>query len=63
VWERHNREDLHKRLRALEAKGAPESHLLTEAPLAALEKAKVEKGAQGEFESDCPGDWGAQDPF
>jgi Winged helix-turn helix len=55
VWERHGLEKLNKRLRAREAKVARESHILTEAQLAALEKAKVEKEAQGEFESDCPG--------
>src|SRR5262244_824602 len=63
VWERHNLENLNKRLRALEAKVARESHLLTEAQLAALEKAKVEKEAHGEFERECPGYCGAQDTF
>ena len=37
--------------------------MLTEAQLAALEKAKVEKEAHGEFESECPGYCGAQDTF
>jgi hypothetical protein len=63
VWERHGLENLNKRLRALEAKVARESHILPEAQLAALEKAKVEKEAQGEFESECPGYWGAQATF
>src|SRR6266545_585969 len=63
VWERNNLENLNKRLRALEAKVARESHILTEAQLAALEKAKVEKEAHGEFESECPGYCGAQDTF
>jgi transposase InsO family protein len=63
VWERNNLENLNKRLRALEAKVARESHILTEAQLAALAKAKVEKEAHGEFESECPGYCGAQDPF
>jgi transposase len=35
VWERHGLENLNKRLRALEAKVARESHILTEAQLAA----------------------------
>lgn len=63
VWERHHLENLNKRLRALEAKVAQESHILTEAQLAALEKAKVEKEAHGEFESECPGYGGAQGTF
>jgi len=63
VWERHGLGNLHKRLRALEAKVARESHILTEVQLAALEKAKVEKEAHGEFESECPGYCGAQDTF
>jgi transposase InsO family protein len=42
---------------------AQESHILTEAQLAAWEKAKVEKEAHGEFESECPGYCGAQDTF
>ena len=36
---------------------------MTEAQLAALEKAKVEKEAYGECESECPGYCGAQDTF
>jgi Winged helix-turn helix len=61
VWERNHLENLNQRLRALAAKVAQESHILTEAQLAALEKAKVEKEAHGEFESECPGYCGAQD--
>jgi transposase InsO family protein len=37
--------------------------ILTESQLAALEKAKAEKEAHGEFESECPGYCGAQDTF
>lgn len=63
VWKRQGLENLNKRLRALEAQVARESHILTEAQLAALEKAKVDKEAHGEFESECPGYCGAQDTF
>ena len=37
--------------------------LLTEAQITALEKAKADKEAHGEFESECPGYCGAQDTF
>jgi hypothetical protein len=36
---------------------------LTETQIAALEKAKADKEAHGEFESECPGYCGAQDTF
>jgi hypothetical protein len=42
---------------------AQERFILTEAQLAALEKAKAEKEVQGEFETECPGYCGAQDTF
>jgi transposase InsO family protein len=63
VWERQHLENLNKRLRALEAKVAQERPILTEAQLAALEKAKVETEAHGELESEGPGYCGAQDTF
>jgi hypothetical protein len=44
-------------------KEAQEGLVLTEAQVQALERAKEEKEAHGEFESECPGYCGAQDTF
>lgn len=60
---RNDLESFKKRLKALEAKVAEESHILTESQVAALERKKGDDEACGEIETAHPGYLGSQDTF
>jgi hypothetical protein len=63
VWLRHDLETFTKRLKAPEAKVAQDGLILTESQLKAMEKAKEEKQAIGEIETEFPGYLGSQDTY
>ncbi len=63
VWLRNDLETFKKRLVALERQSAEKGLILTEAQLRAMEKAKKEKAAHGEIETEHPGYLGAQDTY
>lgn len=63
VWLRHDLQTFKKRLKALEEHVAKTGVVLTESQLRAMDKAKEEKIAWGEIETEHVGYLGAQDTF
>ena len=63
VWMRHDLQTFQRRLKALETKSAQENLILTEDQVKAMERAKEEKTARGEIETEHPGYLGAQDTY
>jgi len=63
IWLRHGLETVKKRLRALERHSAKVGTLLTETQLQCLEKAKIQREAYGEIETEHPGYLISQDTY
>jgi transposase InsO family protein len=63
IWLRNNLETFEKRLKVLESHSAKEGVILTEDQLRALERAREEKEAHGEIETEHPGYLISQDTY